>query len=242
MSTDRRHIEIRGIPVEIVQKDIKNLHVGVYPPDGRVRVAAPLRLDHDGIRLAIISRLRWIKRQRTAFQTQARQSQRDMVTGESHYLFGQRYRLSVTHHEGPPSIAIRGNTTLHLRVRPDTDPSKRREILNRWYRNHLRERIPDLIATWEPTIGVQPAHWGIKRMKTKWGSCNPDAQRIWLNLELAKKPPACLEYVLVHEMVHLRERHHGPRFVAIMDEVMPHWRLRRDELNQGPLAHENWEY
>ncbi len=242
MTTKRHNIEVRGIPVEVVRKDIKNLHLGVYPPNGRVRVAAPLRLDDEAVRLAVISRLGWIRRQQNGFEQQERQSEREMVTGESHYFQGKRYRLDVIELAAPASVTLPKNTTLELRVRPGTDRGKREAVLNRWYRQRMREQIPELIAKWEPVIGADIADWGIKKMKTLWGSCNIDARRIWLNLELAKKPPKCLEYILVHEMVHLLERHHNERFLEYMEQFMPQWRLHRDELNRFPLAHEDWAY
>jgi predicted metal-dependent hydrolase len=239
---ERSHIEVSGIPVEIVRKDIKNLHLGVYPPNGRVRVAVPLRVDDEAVRLAVVSRLGWIRKQQQRFEEQVRQSAREMVTGESHYYQGKRYRLNIVEHDGPPAVSLPNNTTLELRVRPGTDRDKREALLQRWYRECLREHIPPLIAKWEPEIGVTVAEWRIKKMKTRWGTCNIDARRIWLNLELAKKPSACLEYVLVHEMVHLLERRHNDRFRELMDTFMPQWRLHREELNRAPLAHEEWGY
>jgi hypothetical protein len=231
---------VGGIRIEIVRKDIKNLHVGVYPPNGRVRVAAPLRLDDEAVRLALISRLGWIRRQRAEFERQDRQSQREMVTGESHYFQGRRYRLDVIEHAGPPSVRLQNNTTMELRVRPGTDSAKRKAALQQWYRERLREQLRPLLAKWTPKVGVTDAEVRIKKMKTRWGSCNAPAQRIWLNLELAKKPPTCLEYILVHEMAHFLERHHTERFRALMDRLMPSWRLYREELNRAPLAHEEW--
>ncbi len=242
MSTERRRIQVSGISVEIVRKDIKNLHLGVYPPNGRVRVAAPRHLDDEALRLAVISRLGWIRRQQKGFARRDRQSRREMVTGESHYVEGRRYRLDVVEHDGPARVRIRNNTTLELRVRPGADRDGREAVLSRWYRNRLREKIPDLIAKWESVIGETVSQWGIKRMKTRWGSSNAEARRIWVNLELAKKPPGCLEYILVHEMVHFLERRHNDRFKALMDRFMPHWRIHRDELNEFPLAHEDWVY
>jgi hypothetical protein len=165
-----------------------------------------------------------------------------MITGESHFVQGRRHRLNVIEEDAPASIAIRNGRTLELRVRPETDEEKRREVLQRWYRRLLRDQTPDLLAKWEPIIGVRVTHCSIKRMKTRWGTCNIEAKRIWLNLELAKKPPACLEYILVHEMVHLLERHHNDRFRAYMDDFLPQWRTHREELNRAPLAHEDWEY
>lgn len=225
-----------------MRKDIKNLHLGVYPPNGRVRVAAPLHLDDQAVRLAVISRLGWIRRQQNGFEQQARQSEREMVTGESHYVEGRRYRLDVIEHEGRPSVSLRNNTIMELRIRPGTDRDKREALLHRWYRRRLRAQIPALLAKWEPQIGVAVAEWRIKKMKTRWGACNPAARRIWLNLELAKKPAQCLEYILVHEMVHLLERHHTDRFRHLMASLMPHWHLYREELNRLPLAHEDWTY
>ncbi|MCG5531465.1 M48 family metallopeptidase [Halorhodospira halochloris] len=242
MIIERRHIEVSGIPVEIRRKAIKNLHVGVYPPDGKVRVAAPPHLDDEAVRLAIVSRLGWIRRQQQGFARQARESAREMVTGESHYFGGRRYRLDVVERPGNPRVRVVNNSTLELQVRPGADRAARQHTLDRWYRRQLKARIPELLAAWEPVVGVGVSDCRIKRMKTRWGSCNIEARRVWLNLELAKKSPRCLEYILVHEMVHLLERHHTERFRALMDQCMPDWRLRKDELNETPLAHEEWGY
>lgn len=242
MSISRYTLDIQGIPVEVQQKRIKNLHLSVYPPDGRVRVSAPAYMSPESVRLAIINRLGWIRRQQAKFRAQQRQSQREMVSGESHYYMGQRYLLDVVEHNAPPGVRVRNNHTLELRVRPGSDREKREAILNRWYRARLKEQIPSLIAKWEAIIGMQVAEWGVKRMKTRWGSCNIQARRIWVNLELAKKPPLCLEYIIVHEMVHFLERHHNERFRALMDQFMPNWRLHRDTLNSEPLAYEHWTY
>ena len=235
-------IDIRGTTVEIVRKDIKNLHLGVYPPNGRVRVAAPLYLDDDAVRLAVISRLGWIRRKQADFERQNRQSQREFVTGESHYFGGRRYRLDVTEHNSPPPVRLVNNTTMALCVRPGTDRDMREAVLYRWYRRELRDQLPALLAKWEPRVGVTVADVRIRKMKTLWGSCNIEAGRIWLNLELVKKPASCLAYVLVHEMVHLLERKHNARFQGLMDRFMPQWRLHRDELNRAPLAHADWRY
>ena len=229
-------------PVEVVRKDIKNLHVGVYPPGGRVRVAAPLRLDDDAVRLAVISRLGWIHRQQAEFVQQDRQSQRELVSGESHYFGGRRYRLNVLECGGRPSVRLTNNTTMTLRVRPGSDRVAREVVFNRWYRRQLRTHLPALLVKWEPQIGVRVGEVRIKKMKTRWGSCNREARRIWLNLELAKKPALCLEYILVHEMVHLIERHHNERFRDLMNRHMPQWRMHRDALNRAPLAHAEWKY
>lgn len=242
MATERQVIEVGGLAVEVVRKDIKNLHVGVYPPAGRVRVAAPLRLSDDAVRVAVSTRLGWIRRQQAEFEAQERQSQREMVEGESHFFRGRRYRLRVIEHDGPTAVCLVNNLTLQLRTRQDTDQGQREAILQRWYRARLREQIPSLLEKWQPRIGVDVAEVRIKKMKTRWGSCNATARRLWLNLELAKKPPICVEYILVHEMIHFLERHHNERFREMLHAAMPNWRIARDELNSAPLAHEDWSY
>jgi predicted metal-dependent hydrolase len=233
-------IEVSGIPIKIVRKTIKNIHLGVYPPDGHVRVAVPQHVTDDNVRLAVISRLKWIKEQQARFQTQPRQSQRQLVTGESHYFFGKRYRLEVFERRGSHQVVIKNNRTLQLLVNPGTTQLNRALLLNEWYRQQLKERIPELLSQWEPVIGKTVTDWGVKKMKTKWGSCNITQKRIWLNLELAKKPVDCLEYVLVHEMVHLLERNHDKRFIAYLDHFLPRWRQFRDILKSEPLKDEKW--
>lgn len=240
MSIEVRHVTVGGLRVEVVRKDIRNLHLGVYPPNGRVRVAAPLVISDDAVRLAVVDKLAWIKRQRAQFAKQPRQSVREMVSGESHYFMGRRYRLRVHEHEGSASVAVRGIASIDLFVRSGTDQAQRAVVLHRWYRQQLKALIPSLLVKWQPLIGVDVEAWGIKRMKTKWGSCIPTSRRIWLNLELAKKSPACLEYVLVHELMHLHERHHNEQFVAMLDKHLPMWRAARDSLNAEPLGAENW--
>jgi predicted metal-dependent hydrolase len=242
MNTEASEIRVEGIAVRVLRKDIKNLHLGVYPPNGRVRVAAPLAVSDDAVRLAVVGRLGWIKKQRANFAAQARESPREMVSGESHHFLGRRYRLRVVVGEGPSRVLLHNRTRLELHVSLGADSAVRERALQRWYRRRLRELIPPLLEKWEPIVGVRVAFWGIKRMKTRWGSCNDVARRVWLNLELAKKPAACLEYILVHEMVHLKERHHTDQFRQYMDRFMPLWRLRREELNRAPLAHEEWRY
>ena len=233
---------MQGIQVEIVRKVIKHLHLGVYPPHGRVRAAVPTRLDDEAVRLAIIARLGWIRRKQKGFQEQERQSERRMLTGESHYVEGRRYRLDVVEGEHQPQVFFRNNRTLRMHVQHGTTREEREQILHSWYRKRLKEQIPVLIEKWEPQIGVTVVDWRVKKMKTRWGSCNAHAGRIWLNLELAKKPPTCLEYIIVHEMIHLLEQHHNEYFQTNMDCFMPEWRTCRDLLNQAPLAHEDWSY
>lgn len=241
MSTESHSITVSGLTVEIVRKSIKNLHLGVYPPQGRVRVAAPLAVDDEAVRLAVVGKLGWIKRQRAKFQAQPRQSERRMVSGESHFFLGRRYRLRVHETTGALRIALRGNATMDLFVRPDTTVERREQVLHDFYRAELKRLVPELLEKWQPKLGVEALTWGIKRMKTKWGTCNIDARRIWLNLELAKKPVHCLEYILVHELAHLHERHHNDRFTALLDQHLSQWRLLRDQLNSSQLADERWQ-
>ena len=242
MTTENFTVEVSGLSVEVVRKDIKNLHVSVYPPNGCVRVAAPRRLDDEAVRLAVISRLGWIRRQQRGFEQQVRQSQREMVTGESHYYQGRRYLLDVVERDGFASVGIVNNTTMKLRVRPGMSRAEREAVLLRWYRRRLREQIPLLLTKWEPRVGVEVAEIRIKKMKTRWGTCTSEARRIWLNLELIKKPVVCLEYILVHEMIHFLERHHNDRFRSLIDKILPQWQIFREELNRAPLAYENWKY
>lgn len=242
MTTDTCRLEVGGIEVDVVWKDIKNLHVGVYPPNGRVRVASPLGLDAEAVRLALVSRLGWIRKQKRGFDEQVRQSQREMVSGESHYYQGRRYLLDVREVDSKPCVRISNNTTLQLDVRHGMNRDQREAVLQKWYRAQLREQIPPLLKKRLPRVGVEISDIRIKRMKTKWGTCNSEAARIWLNLELIKKPPQCLEYILVHELVHLHQRHHNDRFKAWMDRLLPQWRNDRDKLNRAPLSHEGWDY
>lgn len=239
---ERHEIEVGGVAVEVVRKEIRNLHLAVYPPDGRVRIAVPRRVDDDAARLAVVDRLGWIRRQQAAFARQPRQSAREMVAGESHYVWGRRRRLTVLPHAGASRVVVRGASALDLYVRPDADPAQREAALTAWYRSEIKGRVPDLVAAWEPVLGVSVANWGVRRMRTRWGTCNAAACRIWLNLELAKKPPECLEYIVVHEMTHILERHHNDRFRDLMDDFLPSWRIARDTLNRAPLAHEGWAY
>ena len=228
-------------PVEIVRKSIKNLHVGVYPRDGRIRVAAPESVSQDAVRVAILTRLPWIKRQKISFEGQAREARRQFVSGETHFVFGRPHRLQV----------VKGSIRHRLEIEPDrmfmhapedSTAQKRANYTQSWQRRNLREKAAPRMEEWATSLNLPVPTWGIRRMKTKWGSCNTQAKRIWLNLELAKKPPECLEYILVHELVHLLERNHNERFKGYMDKLLPDWRERRDLLNRMPLAHNNWIY
>lgn len=222
--------------IDVVRKNIKNLHLAVYPPDGRVRIATPLNVDDEAVRLFAISKLAWIKKHQVNFNTQQRQSEQEFVSGESHYFQGNRYLLNVIYYQDNHQVEVRNNTYIDLYIREGSDEAQRKNLMMSWYRQQLKQDIPPLIAKWEQIMNVKVNDWGIKQMKTKWGTCNIQAKRIWLNLELAKKAKHCLEYVVVHEMVHLLERHHGDRFVALMNKYMPNWRFCKDELNRSPLG------
>ncbi len=222
--------------------DVKKFWGEGYPPNGRVRVAAPLVVNDEAVRLAVIDKLGWIRRQKAKFADQPRQSQREMVNGESHYFLGQRYRLRVHEYDAPARVAVRGVASLDLFVRPGTSSEQREAVLLRWHREQLKALIPHLLEQWQPILGVLVADWGIKKMKTRWGSCNPAARRIWLNLELAKKPVQCLEYIVVHELVHLLERNHNDRFTALLDKHLPQWPQYREMLSRSTLGHEKLGY
>ena len=234
-------IELGNIKIDVELKDIKNIHLSVYPPDGNVKIAAPVRMDIDTIRVYAINKLKWIKKQQETFRNQEREAPREYLTKESHYFQGKRYLLKIIEHNKPPNVLIK-HSAIELYVKPNTSVEKRKEVIDEWYRTQLKLIVPTLIKKWEAKIGVQSNEYGIKKMRTKWGTCNTKAKRIWLNLELAKKPVDCLEYIIVHELVHLLERSHNDRFVALMNEYMPKWRFHRDELNRLPFRHTEWKY
>ena len=240
MSTRSPVIQVAGLDVDVVRKEIKNLHIGVYPPFGRVRVAAPTALDDEAVRLAVVSRLDWLRRKRRQISSQARQSRREMVDGETHYFWGRPYRLRVIEDGARRRVELAGRDWMQLHVAEGADRGARERRLTAWYREQIKPEIPALIGKWAPKLDVPEPEWRVKRMKTKWGTCNVDRQRIWLNLELVKKPPECLEYVVVHEMLHLLERNHTDRFYALQGRYLPSWRRRRDVLNGEPLADEEW--
>lgn len=235
-------IKISDFTIDVVRKEIKNMHLSVYPPTGRVRIAVPLAVEDEVIKLFAISKLSWIKRHQRQFETQERQSPRVFLTRESHYFEGKRYLLRIIEHEATPKIELNNKTHIDLYVRPNTTIEQRQIILNEWYRKQLKTRIPSLIEKWEKIMDVQVNDWGVKQMKTKWGTCNIEAKRIWINLELAKKPLSCLEYIIVHEMIHLQERYHNDRFLSFMEQYLPQWRFYKEELNRLPVSHGEWVY
>jgi len=237
-----KKITVSDITIDVVRKDIKNIHLAVYPPTGRVRIAAPLGVHDDVIRLYAISKLGWIKRHQRKFKEQERLTPREYKDRESHYYLGKRYLLNIIEVDAPPKVVLRNKTYIDMYVRPGTPAAKRHEIMNKWYRVQLQKQIPTLIDWWEKKLDIKVSEWHIKQMKTKWGSCNIERKRIWVNLELAKKPLHCLEYIIVHEMAHFFERKHNEDFILHMDKFFPKWRSYREELNKSPLSHENWSY
>jgi len=224
-------IIIAEITLEITRKDIKNIRLAVCPPDGRVRISVPLKFNEEILRRFVLSKLNWIKKHQARFAAREYPSSPKFVTGEAHYFRGQSYLLNVIYISGHPRVKIRDDTYIDLRVKVNSEEEQRQRIMLDWYRQNLKLEIPMLIEKWEPVMQVVVKDWGIKQMKTRWGTCNIQAQRIWLNLELMKKSPACLEYVVVHEMVHLLEPGHGDRFQSLMDKFLPPWKAYQQELN-----------
>lgn len=235
-------IQISDFTIDVVRKGIKNMHLSVYPPTGRVRIAVPSNVDDASVRLFALSKLAWIKRNQRKFAKQERESKRVYLDRESHYFEGRRYLLRVTEVDSSPKVLIKTKTYIDIFVRQNTSPKQRQSILNEWYREQLKSKIPQIIEKWEGVIGVDVANWGVKQMKTKWGTCNIEAKRIWINLEIAKKPNSCLEYIVVHEMIHLLERYHNSNFYSLLEKYMPNWKVYRDELNRLPVKYENWSY
>jgi predicted metal-dependent hydrolase len=225
----------------VLRKDIKNVHLSVHPPAGRVRIAAPRHLSDDAIRAFAIRKLGWIRRQQSALQEQERETPREFLDRESHFVWGRRLLLRVVEADATPRVELSPRRLL-LHVRPGTPVSKRVQILEEWYRLQIRAALPPLVSRWGRTMGVTVRRVFVQRMKTKWGSCNPRAGTIRVNTELARKPLECLEYLVVHELAHLLEPMHNPRFVALMDRFLPAWRSARQTLNRLPVRHEEWEY
>lgn len=234
-------LQLGDLLIEVVFKDIKNVHLSVYPPTGRVRIAAPVRMSLETIRLFAISKLGWIRQQQRKLREQEREPAREYLDRESHYVWGKRYLLEVIEQDLAPSVQLRHNK-LVLQVRPNTGEEKRQEIMESWYREQVKNAVPVLLGKWEPLLNVSVARIFVRRMRTRWGSCNPQTHSIRLNTDLAKKPRECLEYILVHEMLHLLQPTHNARFVALMDQFMPRGQLYRDILNHLPVRHERWAY
>jgi len=237
----KTRIQLGDIALDVVRKDIKNVHLSVHPPTGRVRIAAPERMSLNTVRVFAIAKLPWIKRQQQKLREQERETPREYISRESHYVWGRRYLLKVIEADQPPSVEL-SHGRMVFRVRPRTDTPKRQTILEEWQREQLRNAVPHLIEKWERLLGVEVRRFFVQRMKTKWGSCNHRARSIRLNTDLARKPRECLEYIVVHEMVHLLEPTHNARFIALMDQFMPKWQSVRKALNRLPVRHEDWAY
>lgn len=231
-------LELGDIVVNVARKNIKNVRLSVHPPDGNVRISAPLRMSLDNIRGFATSKLDWIKKQQAKFRNHSREAPKAYVERESHYLWGKRYLLNIVETEASPHLELHHDKML-LQVCPGADIDRKRAIVDEFYRHQIEAAIPPLIAKWEKLMGVRVASFTVRKMKTKWGSCTPALQTIRFNLELAKKPAECLEYVVVHELVHLLEPSHNHRFIALMDSFMPQWRFDRAELNRQPIEVSN---
>lgn len=234
-------LQIGDITVELVMKDIRNVHLSVYPPAGHVRLSAPLHMNKEALRLYMITKIGWIRAQQRKFAAQERETAREYLNKERHYFLGRRYLLKVVEGQGPARIELR-HSELVMYVHPGARQSKKQEILEEWYRRELAALLERMVAKWEKKIGVMADEIRIKKMQTKWGTCNAEAKRIWINLELAKKPVQCIEYILVHELVHLLERNHNERFMMYMDQFLPGWKHARTELNRLPVSHRDWVY
>lgn len=234
-------VHIEEVEITVEKKNIKNIHLSVYPPIGSVRISVPKRVKDDDVRLFALRKLGWIRKQQKKFKEQERETPREFISAESHYFKGRRYLLEVIESNEKPSVILK-NKKILLKVRPNATLEKKQSVIDEWYRDYLKRISTELIEKWENIIGVKSNELGIKKMRTRWGTCNTQAKRIWLNLELAKKPVNCLEFVIVHELVHLLERTHNKRFIGFMDKFMPNWRHHRDELNQLPFRHSDWKY
>lgn len=234
-------ITLGGIPVDVVKKDIRNVHLSVHPPTGRVRISAPQRMSVDTIRVFAVSKLAWIKQHQQKIQTQERETPREYLDRESHYVWGRRYLLRLVEEADRNGVQLTPKRLI-LSLRSGTAPEKRQALLDEWYRHRLREAAEPLITRWEKLIGVKASKLYVQRMKTRWGSCNHRSKAIRLNSELAKKPPDCLEYIVVHELIHLIEPTHNRRFNQLLERFMPDWQHRRDVLNRLPVRYESWTY
>jgi len=234
-------IDLGEIFIDVLKKDIKNIHLSVNPPNGKVKISAPLRMSLDAIRLFAISKLGWIKTQQNKMRSQPRETPREYLEKESHFVWGQRYLLRIIEANVTPHVELT-HSDLVLTVRPGSGEEKRQEIVQKWYREQLRVAVAPLVHKWEQILGVQAAAFFVRKMKTRWGSCNPSSRYIRFNTDLAKKPSQCLEYIVVHELIHLLEPTHNKNFIDLMDQHLPTWKCCRDHLNSMPVSHEDWRY
>lgn len=240
MSTNQSLLQVGGVEALVLYKSVKNLHLNVLPPAGRVRVTAPHNMNDEAIRAFLATRIVWIKKMQAKFKGQERQTAREYVSGETHYYFGKKYRLEVSGSVTSPNIVLKGKTKMILNVKPKSNTIRREEIMQEWYRQELRMYLENAIDKWSKIVGVNVSAWGIRRMKTCWGTCNHKKKSIWFNLELVKKPGTCIEYVVLHEVLHLIEEKHSEKFTALLNKYMPKWKSEKEELNRLILSHEEW--
>ena len=241
MNTEKSRTVICDLEIETVKKDIKNIHLAVCPPNGRVRIAVPLKTTDEAIKLLVTERMPWIKKQQNKFNQQERQTKREYVSGESHYFQGNRYRLNVIQTDAKPRIEIKTKTRINMYIKPQMTVEEKDQLMDRFYRSELKKQVPSLVGKWQEITGLQVKEVRIKKMKTKWGTCNPKQQRIWLNLELAKKPLRCLEYVLIHEITHFKAKHHNEQFEFLLKSYIPQWDQCKRELNNSILSYSRWD-
>lgn len=224
-------ITIENQDIDLLRKKIKNIHLTVYPPDGRVRLSVPVLMDDEAVHNFIISKLSWINKQRKKYSSYEPLPVKEFVSGEIHRFLGDEYILNIIETTGKQHIKLYDNKFMDMYVRKESTIEKREKILTEFYRQNLKDIIPSYIKKWESIMGVKVNEFGVKLMKSRWGTCNVRDKRIWLNLELAKKNIRCLEYIIVHEMVHLLERHHNNNFKEYMTKFLPDWKSIKDELN-----------
>lgn len=234
-------MRISDLEVHTVRKDIKNIHLAVYPPNGKVRVAAPFGTSDDAIRALVASKLNWIKKQKARFEIQERQTKREYVSGETHYLMGNKYLLHVIASEGQARVEVRAKKYIDLYIKPGASVARKEKVMEDFYRTELKKQVPLVVDKWQKITGLKVNEFRIKKMKTKWGTCNQKSRRIWINLELAKKPPHCLDYIVLHEMTHLVEKKHTKKFRELLDSAMPQWLQIKEELNRVMLGYTNWK-
>lgn len=241
MPNSNSFLQLGSIEVLVAYKPIKNLHLAVLPPDGRVRVSVPKDMNEDAIRTMLALRLPWIKKQKQKFKAQARQTKREYISGESVYFMGKKYKLEILYKDEPPKVYTKGKTKIILQIRPNTSVEKKEEVFNDWLRGELKPIIANMVNTWEKKLNVRALSWQIKQMKTRWGTCNNRKQTLLFNLELAKKSISCIEYVVVHELAHLLERSHNKRFIKILDTNLPKWKSLKSDLNRFILSYQEWD-
>ena len=234
-------LHLSGIDIDVQRKSIKNIHLSVLPPTGAVRISAPHHVNVDTIRVFALTRLAWIKKQQKKFVDQIRETPREYIDRESHYFEGRRYFLEIVEQNAPPKVELESKR-ITLYIRPETTEDKKKQILTDWYRQKLKNSIENLISQWETRLEVKVEKFTIQQMKTLWGSCTPERRSIRLNLELAKKPTECLEYIVVHELLHLLEPTHNKHFIELLDKHLPQWRRYREMINTLPVKHEHWDY